>query len=115
MTHYTSRDHLSLGFFSQAKDYIRLNEQIKIMREMFNQYEQTIQEKHQMETNLNKALDFLFNKTIADRRRVVRVEERCDELSLSLAKRFYQMKLKRVCIEDWRLVTIDILTVESIT
>ncbi|CAF0871316.1 unnamed protein product, partial [Adineta ricciae] len=53
---------------AQAKEYVRLNQDIKTMREMLTQYEQTIDQKDQTEKNLNKALDLLYQKTIAYRR-----------------------------------------------
>lgn len=85
---------------SQAKEYIRLNQDIKTMREMLTHYEHTIDQKDQTEKNLNKALDLLYNKTIAYRRyyewRIVHIERRRQQYALSLAKRFYEDKMKRV-------------------
>jgi len=87
-------------FFSQAKEYVRLNQDIQTMREMLTRYERTIDEKDKNEKNLNKALDLLYNKTVAYRRyyewRLIHLERRQQQYSLSLAKRFYEDKLKRV-------------------
>jgi hypothetical protein len=87
-------------FFSQIKDYSRLNRDIKIMREMLNHYESIINEKHQTEKNLNKALDLLYNKTITYHRyyewRVDCIEKKREKYALSLAKHFYEEKIKRV-------------------
>ena len=70
------------------------------MREMLTHYEQTIDQKDQTEKNLNKALDLLYNKTIAYRRyyewRIVHIERQRQQYSLTLAKRFYEDKMKRV-------------------
>ena len=70
------------------------------MREMLTHYEYTIDQKDQTEKNLNKALDLLYNKTIAYRRyyewRIVHIERRRQQYSLMLAKRFYEDKMKRV-------------------
>jgi len=70
------------------------------MREMLTHYEHTIDQKDQTEKNLNKALDLLFNKTIAYRRyyewRIIHIERRRQQYSLMLAKRFYEDKMKRV-------------------
>jgi hypothetical protein len=90
--------------FSQAKEYIRLNQDIKTMREMLTHYEHTIDQKDQTEKNLNKALDLLYNKTIAYRRyyewRIIHIERRRQQYSLILAKRFYEDKMKRVNIKS---------------
>ena len=81
------------------------------MREMLTQYEHTIDQKEQTEKNLNKALDLLYNKTIAYRRyyewRIIHIERQRQQYSLTLAKRFYEEKVKRVCSiagpNDWSL------------
>jgi hypothetical protein len=87
--------------FSQAKEYIRLNQDIKTMREMLTHYEHTIDQKDHTEKNLNKALDLLYNKTIAYRRyyewRIVYIQRQRQQYALALAKRFYEDKVKRVC------------------
>ena len=71
------------------------------MREMLTHYEHTIDQKDQTEKNLNKALDLLYNKTIAYRRyyewRIAHIERRRQQYSLAMAKRFYEDKMKRVC------------------
>ena len=89
-----------LSLFSEAKEYVRLNQDIQTMREMLTHYEQTIDQKDQTEKNLNKALDLLYNKTIAYRRyyewRIAHIERRRQQYSLTLAKRFYEDKMKRV-------------------
>lgn len=70
------------------------------MREMLTHYEHTIDQKDQTEKNLNKALDLLYNKTIAYRRyyewRIVHIERRRQQYGLILAQRFYDDKMKRV-------------------
>ncbi len=70
------------------------------MREMLNHYESTMNQKDQTEKNLNKALDLLYNKTIAYHHyyecRVAYIDKRRQEYLLSLAKYFYEEKIKRV-------------------
>jgi hypothetical protein len=72
------------------------------MREMLTHYEQTIDEKDQVEKNLNKALDLLYNKTITYRRyyewRLIHIEQQRQQYALTLAKRFYEDKIKRVSL-----------------
>lgn len=84
----------------QAKEYMRLNEDIKTMRNMLTHYEQTIADKERSEKNLNKALDHLYNKTLVYRRyfewRLVHIEKRRQQYSFLLAKRFHDDKIKRV-------------------
>ena len=94
-------ERLSFAFdFSQAKEYIRLNQDIKTMREMLTHYEQTIDEKDRTEKSLNKALDHLYNKTLMYRHyyelRLIHIEQRRQQYSFSLAKRFHDEKIKRV-------------------
>jgi len=97
---FFSNNKYFLFLFSQAKEYIRLNQDIKTMREMLTHYEHTIDQKDQTEKNLNKALDLLYNKTIAYRRyyewRIIHIERQRQQYSLTLAKRFYEDKMKRV-------------------
>jgi hypothetical protein len=97
---FFSNNEYFLFLFSQAKEYIRLNQDIKTMREMLTHYEHTIDQKDQTEKNLNKALDLLYNKTIAYRRyyewRIIHIERQRQQYSLTLAKRFYEDKMKRV-------------------
>lgn len=85
---------------SQAKDYVRLNQDIKTMREMLTHYEQTIDQKDRTEKNLTRALDLLYQKSTASRHyyewRLVHIEQRRQQYSFALAKRFYEDKIKRV-------------------
>ncbi|CAF1334199.1 unnamed protein product [Adineta steineri] len=91
---------------AQAKEYIRLNQDIKTMREMLTHYEHTIDQKDQTEKNLNKALDLLYNKTVAYRRyyewRIVHIEKQRQQYALTLAKRFYEDKMKRKALTNWK-------------
>jgi hypothetical protein len=88
------------------------------MREMLIHYEHTIDQKDQTEKNLNKALNLLSNKTIAYHYyyewRLVYIEKRQQEYSLSLAKRFYEEKIKRVCVLFFYILVHTILLLESI-
>lgn len=72
------------------------------MREMLTHYEHIIDQKDQAERNLTKALDLLYNKTLAYRRyyewRIVHMERRQQDYSLALAKKFYEEKIKRVSL-----------------
>ncbi|CAF5119335.1 unnamed protein product, partial [Rotaria magnacalcarata] len=92
--------------FSQAKEYVRLNQDIKTMREMLIHYENKIDQKDQSEKNLNKALDLLYNKTVAYRRyyewRIIHIERRRQQYALMLAKRFYEDKMKRKALVNWK-------------
>lgn len=80
---------------------MRLNQDIKTMREMLTHYENKLCQKDQVEKNLNKALDILYNKTITYRRyyewRINHIERRRQQYALMLARRFYEDKMKRVC------------------
>ncbi|CAF0799774.1 unnamed protein product [Rotaria sordida] len=91
---------------AQAKEYIRLNQDIKIMRDMLIHYEHKIDQKDQAEKNLNKALDLLYNKTIAYRRyyewRIAHIERRRQQYALMLARRFYEDKMKRKALTNWK-------------
>lgn len=95
--HCSARSSLSS---SQAKDYVRLNQDIKAMREMLIHYEQIIGQKDQTEKNLSKAFDLLYKKTTAYQHyyqwRLAFIEKRRQSYALSLANRFYEEKLKRV-------------------
>ena len=86
--------------YSQAKEYVRLNQDIKTMREMLTHYEQTIDQKDRTEKNLTRALDLLYQKSTASRHyyewRLVHSEQRRQQYSFALAKRFYEDKIKRV-------------------
>lgn len=89
---------------------------------MLIHYESIINEKHQTEKNLNKALDLLYNKTIAYRRyyewRIIHIERRRQQYSLMLAKRFYEDKMKRVNTIyklNFFILLFDIFVVESIS
>jgi len=78
------------------------------MREMLTHYEHIIDQKDQTEKNLSKALDLLYNKTLAYRRyyewKIIHMEKRQQDYALSLAKRFYEEKIKRVCFEKERRI-----------
>ncbi|CAF2140971.1 unnamed protein product [Rotaria magnacalcarata] len=91
---------------AQAKEYVRLNQDIKTMREMLIHYENKIDQKDQSEKNLNKALDLLYNKTVAYRRyyewRIIHIERRRQQYALMLAKRFYEDKMKRKALVNWK-------------
>ncbi|CAF3402941.1 unnamed protein product [Rotaria sp. Silwood1] len=93
---------------AQAKEYIRLNQDIKTMRDMLTHYEHKIDQKDQAEKNLNKALDLLYNKTIAYRRyyewRIIHIERRRQQYALVLAQRFYEDKMKRKALINWKNV-----------
>ena len=71
------------------------------MRDMLIHYEHKIDQKEQIEKNLNKALDLLYNKTVVYRRyyewRIVHMEKQRQQYALALTRRFYEDKLKRVC------------------
>ena len=101
------------SFSSQAKEYVRLNQDIKTMREMLIHYEQIIDQKDQTEKNLSKALDLLYKKTTAYQHyyqwRLAFIEKRRQSYALSLAKRFYEDKLKRVmnCLTISRLTPLS--------
>ncbi len=91
------------------------------MREMLIHYESIINEKHQTEKNLNKALDLLYNKTLSYHRyyewRVGFIEKKRQKYALSLAKHFYEEKIKRVgCdfIRTFQLILFFFLLLESI-
>ncbi|CAF1669211.1 unnamed protein product [Rotaria magnacalcarata] len=90
----------------QVKDYIRLNEDIKVMREMLIHYERKIDQKDQTESNVNKALDILSKKMVAYRHyyewRIIFVEKKRRKYSLLLAKRFYENKIKRKALVNWK-------------
>lgn len=91
---------------AQAKEYARLNQDIKTMREMLTHYEHIIDQKDQTEKNLTKALDLLYNKTLAYRQyyewKIIHMERRQQDYALSLAKRFYDEKIKRKALCCWK-------------
>lgn len=72
------------------------------MREMLIHYEHRIDQKDQVETNLNKAIDLLSNKTLVYQHyyewRIQYSEKQQEKYLLSIAKRFYETKLKQVRI-----------------
>ncbi|CAF4289099.1 unnamed protein product [Rotaria sp. Silwood2] len=90
----------------QAKEYIRLNEDIKIMREMLIHYEHIVDQKDQTEKNLHKALDLLYNKTIVYHHyyewRIIYSKIIQEKYILLLTKRFYEEKLKRKTLTTWK-------------
>ena len=67
---------------------------------MLIDYEHIIDQKEQTEQNLYKAVDLLYRKTRAYRNyyrwRLATFESQQQNYELSLAKRFYEDKLKRV-------------------
>ena len=86
--------------FSRENEYSRLHEDVNVMRQMLIQYEHIIEQKDQTEENLNRALNLLYDKTIAYRYyyrwRFVFVVQRRQAYALALSQRFYDEKLKRV-------------------
>ncbi|CAF0893486.1 unnamed protein product [Didymodactylos carnosus] len=93
----------------QAKEYIRLNQDIKLMKDMLTKYELTIEQKDQAQTNLNKALNLLYSKTVGYRRyyewRTTYADKRRQIFTEQLAKRYYEQKLKRQAMLKWKQMT----------
>lgn len=83
---------------------------------MLTHYEQTIDQKDRTEKNLTRALDLLHQKSTASRHyyewRLVHIEQRRQQYSFSLAKRFYEDKIKRVR-GVWEKIDEECLRLES--
>ena len=85
---------------NRETEYSRLHDDVKTMRQMLIRYEHIIDQKDQTEENLNKALNLLYDKTIAHRYyyrwRLAFIEQRRQAYAVALSQRFYAEKLKRV-------------------
>ncbi|CAF3685966.1 unnamed protein product [Rotaria sp. Silwood1] len=90
----------------QTKEYICLNQDIKIMCEILIHYKNIIDQKEQTETNLCKSLNVLYNKTILYHHyyewRIIYIEKRQQKYSLLLAKDFYEKKIKKKVLNNWK-------------
>ncbi|CAF3758068.1 unnamed protein product [Rotaria sordida] len=90
----------------QIKEYIHLNQDIKNMREILIHYEYIIDQKNQIEKNLDKSLDLFQNKTILYyyyyQWRIFYIEKRQQKYLLLLAKHFYEEKIKRKVFINWK-------------
>lgn len=85
---------------NRENESIRLHDDVRTMRQMLGQYDHIIDQKDQTEENLTKALNLLYDKTIAYRYfyrwRFVFIEQRRRAHGLALSQRFYDGQLKRV-------------------
>jgi hypothetical protein len=93
---------LLINRFSRMNEFTRLNDDVQLMRNVLVDYEHTIDKKTQTETNLCKAIDLLYQKTMAYQRyyqwRLALVNKQRQAYVLSLSKHFYDNKLKRVIL-----------------
>lgn len=94
-------------FFSGTKEYLKLNEDVKKMREILIRYEQILDQKDETEENLCKAVDLLRKRTVAYRFyyqwRLVFLEKRHENSSLAFAENFYEEKLKKKVFRSWKI------------
>lgn len=93
--------------FSRTKEFLKLNEDVKTMREILVRYEQILDQKDETEENLCKAVDLLGKKTVAYRFyyqwRLNFLEKRHDASSFAFAQNFYEEKLKKKVFRSWKI------------